>query len=168
MTSHDTCTSGTFRVLTVASLLWLKIEAPIPEPADCEVLSVIKFLNAQNPTSIENHRHLCQVYGHIRLVGQHISFRSSAGRCLIIILPWTGSHAKWFTFFLTPQEIPVRSTSAFSKSQRGGNECHGGSNPRRQTSTTHDTKVGPTVWQMSQFRWWMCWGIAQHLLFLFQ
>jgi hypothetical protein len=30
---------------------------------------------------------------------------------------------------------------------------HSGSNPRRQTSTTQYTEVGPTVSQMSQFRW---------------
>jgi hypothetical protein len=34
---------------------------------------------------------------------------------------------------------------------------HSGSNPRRQTSTTQYTDVGPTVWQMSQFRWRICW-----------
>ena len=48
MTSHDARTSGTFRVLTVASLQRLKLEALIPAPADCEVRSVIKFLNAQS------------------------------------------------------------------------------------------------------------------------
>ena len=42
MTSHDACTSGTSRVLTVASLQRLKMEALIPAPADCEVRSVIK------------------------------------------------------------------------------------------------------------------------------
>ena len=45
MTSHDAWTSGTYRVLTVASLQRLKVEALIPDPADCEVWSVIKFLN---------------------------------------------------------------------------------------------------------------------------
>ena len=36
MTSHDACTSGTSRVLTIASLQRLKKEALIPAPADCE------------------------------------------------------------------------------------------------------------------------------------
>ena len=45
MTSHNVCTSGTYQVLTVASLQRLKVEALIPAPADCEVWSVIKFLN---------------------------------------------------------------------------------------------------------------------------
>ena len=34
---HDTCTSGTSLVLTVALVRWLKIEVLIPAPADCEV-----------------------------------------------------------------------------------------------------------------------------------
>jgi hypothetical protein len=45
---------------------------------------------------------------------------------------------------------------------------HSGSNPRRQTSTTQYTEVGPTVWQMSQFRWRICWKKAEHLLYLLQ
>ena len=50
MTSHDACTSGTSRVLTVASLQRLKIEAPTAVPTDCEreVQSMITFLNAQH------------------------------------------------------------------------------------------------------------------------
>ena len=39
------------------------MEALIPAPADCEVRSVIKFLNAQNIAPIEIHRQLCRVYG---------------------------------------------------------------------------------------------------------
>ena len=91
MTSHDACTSGTSRVLTVAWLQRLKMEALIPAPGDCEVESVIKFLNAQSIAPIEIHRQLCQVYGHIWLNGQHISCSSSAGWWLIIIHPiaWT-------------------------------------------------------------------------------
>ena len=37
MTSHDACTSGTSRVLTVASLQRLKMEALTPAPTDCEL-----------------------------------------------------------------------------------------------------------------------------------
>ena len=55
ITSHDTCTSGTSRVLTVASLQQLKMEAHIPASADCEVWSMIKFLNAQSIAPIEIH-----------------------------------------------------------------------------------------------------------------
>ena len=52
MTSHDTCTE--------ASLQRFKMEALNPTPADCEVRSVIKFLNAQSIAPIEIHRQLCQ------------------------------------------------------------------------------------------------------------
>ena len=62
MTSHDACTSATSRVLTVASLQRLKTEILIPAPADCEVRSVLKVLNAQG-IAIEIHRQLCEVYG---------------------------------------------------------------------------------------------------------
>ncbi|KAJ4439459.1 hypothetical protein ANN_07583 [Periplaneta americana] len=54
---------GTSRVLSVASLHWLKMDVPIPAPAECEVRSVIKFLNAQGIAPIEIDRQLCQVYG---------------------------------------------------------------------------------------------------------
>ena len=59
-TSHDACTSGTSRVLTVASLQRLKMKALIPAPSDCEVWSVIKFLNTQNIAPVKIHRQLCQ------------------------------------------------------------------------------------------------------------
>ena len=52
MTSHDACTSGTFRVLTVTALKRLKMESFIPAPADCEVRSVI-VLNVQSIAPME-------------------------------------------------------------------------------------------------------------------
>ena len=55
MTSHDACTSGTSRVLTVASLQRLRMDALIPAPADCEIASTIKFLNAKSTAPIEIH-----------------------------------------------------------------------------------------------------------------
>ena len=58
--SHDSCTSGISRVLTIASLQRLKMKALIPAPANCEVLSVIKFLNAQSIAPIEIHSQLCE------------------------------------------------------------------------------------------------------------
>ena len=66
MTSHDACTSGTSRVLTLASLQRLKMEALIPAPADYEVRSVIKFLNEQSIASIEIH-HTGIVFGEFRV-----------------------------------------------------------------------------------------------------
>ena len=85
MMSYDVCTSGTSRVLSVALLQRLNMEALIPALSDCEVRSMIKVLNAQRIAPNEIHRKLCQVYGHTRLDGQHISCKNSAGRCLIII-----------------------------------------------------------------------------------
>ncbi|KAJ4445779.1 hypothetical protein ANN_12464 [Periplaneta americana] len=63
MSWHGACASGTSRVLSVASLHWFKMDVPIPAPAECEVRSVIKFLNAQGIAPIEIDRQLCQVYG---------------------------------------------------------------------------------------------------------
>ena len=63
MKLHEACTTGTSLGLTVASLQRLKMQALISAPADCEVRSVMKFLNAQSIALIEIHRQLCQVYG---------------------------------------------------------------------------------------------------------
>ena len=48
MTSHDTFTSGIPRVLTVASLQRLKMEALNPGTVNFEERSVMEVLNAQN------------------------------------------------------------------------------------------------------------------------
>ena len=144
------------------------METLIPAPADYKVRSVMKFLNAQSIAPMAICRQLCQVYGHTRLDGQHISCRSSAERCLIIIpIPITRNSLPVFPPFL--QEVPVRSAKMFSEWQRGEDECHtvvpipGGRLLRHR-----DTNVGSTVWQMSQFRRWICWKIPQCLLYLFQ
>ncbi|KAJ4438194.1 hypothetical protein ANN_14133 [Periplaneta americana] len=63
MSWHGTYASRTSRVLSVASLYWLKMDTPITAPAECEVRSVIKFLNAQGIAPIEIDRQLCQIYG---------------------------------------------------------------------------------------------------------
>ena len=84
-----------FMYLDMFTVYWIKLLlhyiiitlAGLPEfsqfivavPADFEVRPIIKFLNAQNIAPIQIHRHLCQVYGHTWLDGQHI-YRSSAGR----------------------------------------------------------------------------------------
>ena len=93
MTSHDACTSMSSRILTVASLQRLKMAALIRTPADCEVRSVIKFLNAQSIAPIEIHR---QLY-HIRLDDLAPSD---------------------FRLFLHLKKFLVRSASAFSEWQR--------------------------------------------------
>ena len=59
MMLHDVCTSRNSQVLTLASLQRLKMESLIPAPTNCEVRSVIKFLNAQSIAPIEI-RQLCQ------------------------------------------------------------------------------------------------------------
>ena len=124
MTSHDAFTSGTSRALTVASFQWLKIEALIPSPADCEVRSVIKFLNAKSMAPIEIHRQLCQVYGHTRLDGQHISCRSSDGWCLISMHPISRTSRPAISIFSYTSRNSCSITSAFSEWQRGEDECH--------------------------------------------
>ena len=87
MTCHGASTSGSLRVLTVSSLQRFNMEALIPAPADCEMWSMITSLNSQSIVPVEIHRQLCQVYGQTRLDDLHIPWRSSAGRCLIIIHP---------------------------------------------------------------------------------
>ena len=111
-TSHDASTTWTSRVLTVASLQRLKMEALIPAPADCEVGA------QRHSTSV------VPVCGHTRLDGQHISCRSSAGRCLIIIhLIARTSHPVNSIFSYTSRNSCLV-MPAFSKWQRDGDECH--------------------------------------------
>ena len=98
---------------------------------------------------------------------QHISCRSSAGMYLITHLQ-PGPRVQWFPSFLTPQEIPVQSVSAFSEWQRGGDEGHTVVPiPGGRLLWHRDTKAGPMIWQMSQFQRLICWKIAQHLLYMF-
>ena len=119
MTSHVACTSGTSRIITIASFQRLKMEALIPAPADCEVRSVIKFFNAKSIAPIEIHHELCQVYGLTRLDGQHISCRSSAGRCLINIHSITlTSRSVIFIFSYTSINSCWISVSVFKMRER--------------------------------------------------
>ena len=138
------------------------MKALIPAPADCEVRYMTKFLNVQSIAPIEIHRELCQVYGHTRLDGQRITCRWE------IIHPISRTSRPVISIFSYNSRNSCPVASVFSEWQRSEDKSHSGSNLRRHTSTTQDTKVGPTVWQMSQFRRWMCWKIVQHLLYLFQ
>ena len=133
MTSHDAFTRWTSRVLTVPSLQRLKMESLIPEPADCEVRSVITFLNAQSIASIERRRQLCQVYGSNVIMSkqmvrrwyreftkgrQHVHDEERNGRHSIITDELVRDpRPQWFPSFVTPQEILIRSASAFSEWQ---------------------------------------------------
>ena len=144
MTSHDTCTSGTYQILKVAALLRLKMEALIPAPAYCEARSVIKFLNTQSIAPIEFHRQLCHVYCHTQLDSQHMSCESSAGRC--------NHHPHYspdlapsdFDLFLHLKKFLPGQPQRF-QNNRGRDECHGGSSPTGQNSKTQDIKVGSTI-----------------------
>ena len=102
---------------TVTSLQRLKMAALITAPADCEVQSVMKFLTAQSIVLIEIHHQLCQIYGHTWLDGQHISFRGSAGRCLIIIHPITWTSCPVISIFsYNSNSCPV-STSIYQNNR---------------------------------------------------
>ena len=113
----------------------MKTKALIPAPADCEVRSVIKFLNAQNIERIEINRQLCQqsflagspllvaenchgapvVQKIVHQVGAKATDTRTQSKALGASIDNCGPS------ILTPQKIPVRSASAFSECQRGGN-----------------------------------------------
>jgi hypothetical protein len=60
------------------------MEALIPVPADCEVRSVIKFLNALSIAPIEIHRQLYRVYGPNVMSKQMVRRWCS----LVLVLVW--------------------------------------------------------------------------------
>ena len=62
----------------------------------------------------------------------------------------------------------VRSAPAFSGWQIGGDECHSGSNPRRQTCTTQGYKSWPHVMTNVSIPEVNMLKIAEDLLYLFQ
>ena len=178
MTSHDACTSGASRVLTVALLQRLKMETLIPAPANSEMRSVIKFLNAQSKVPIEIHRQLCLQYFTqisrsllhgppvvqkiVRQVGAKATYTRTQSNEHGVSIGNCGPP------FLSPQEIPVRSASKFSEWQSGGDECQSNSNPRRQTSMTQEYKRWSHSMTNFSIPEVICWKIAQHLLYLIQ
>ena len=102
--------------------------------------------------------------------GKHIFYRNSAGKCLTIQLIARTSRPVIFIFSYTSRNSCRSAPSiAFSEWERSGDECNtvvtipGGKSLRHRV-----TNVGPTVKQMSKFRRWKCWKLAEHLLFLFQ
>ena len=106
-------------------------------------------------------------FAHTRLGGKHISCRISAGRCSIIHpIVRTSRPVISIISFTSRNSCPV-SINVFRMT--GGDECHTVVAIPGDIRLRHrDTKVGPTVWQMSQFRKWICWNIAQNLLYMFQ
>ena len=139
------------------------LEVLIPALANCEVQFVIIFLNAQRIAPIEIHRQLCQVYDHTRLYSQQISCRIPT-RCLIISHPIARISRPVISIFsyTSWNSCPV-SVSVFrmTESRRWESQWL---QFRAADSTTQNTKVGPTVWQMSQSRRWIRWKIARYLL----
>ena len=135
----------------------------IPAPADCEVRSLIKFLNAQSIAPIEIHcqlwqqsfpadfsllvAHNCQGEPVVQKIVRQVGAKATDTR--------TQSKAYGVSIdncdpsFVTPQEISVCSASAFSEWQRGRDECQtvvpipGGRLLRHK-----DTEVGPTQAQI--------------------
>ena len=129
-TSHDACNSRTSHVLTIASLQRLKMEALIPTPADREVWSAIKVFEIKehsadlNPSSAvsglwphttRQSTHLLQEFSW-QVVNHHPPYSSDLA-------------PNDFHLFFDTSEISVRSASVFSKWQREGDECRGGSKP---------------------------------------
>ena len=91
--SHDACTSGTYRVLIVASLQRLKMEVLIPAPADSEVWSVI-VLNAQSIAPIEMY-HNKLVFGDLRFLITVLT--KLAGVHFMVSLSHQGKYCVGFT-----------------------------------------------------------------------
>ena len=158
MTLHDACTSGTSRVLTVASMQQLLMEALILAPADCEVLSVIKFLNMQSIVPIEMHYQLCQVYWpnvmskqmeyhwcrQFTAGWQHVYDEEHSGRLSILRKTlwslcgntlWTSCPVISIFSYTSRNFCPVI-VSIFRMIERRRWVSHSGSNPRWQTYTT--------------------------------
>ena len=98
--------------------------------------------------------------GPTRLDNQHISCRSSAVRTSDLA-PSDFHLSLHLMKFLSGKRQRFQNN-------RGGDESHslvpipGGGLLRHS-----DTKIGTTIWQISQFRRWKCWKISQHLLYLY-
>ena len=155
MTSHDSCTSGTSRVLTVASSQHLKLVALISAPADCEVRSMIKFLYTHIGAPNEIHRQFCQQSfpaDYPLLVAQNYHGVSVAQKIVrqVGAKATDSEHkAKRMESALTKlrsifsytsiNPCPV-SVSVYRMTERRRLVSHSGSNPRRQTFTTQGFK----------------------------
>ena len=117
------------------------MEALIPAPTDCEVRSVIKFLNAQSIVPIEIHCQLCQVYGHMAQRWTHLlqefTLQSRTSGPVISILSYTSRNS-------CPNSVSI------FRIQRSRDECHSGSNPKQQISMTQDTNVSIPEVNMSK------------------
>ena len=102
-----------------------------------------------------------------RFDGPLISCRSSAGRYLIILPIARTSRPVISIFSYTSRNSCPVSISVFRMTMRRRWVSHCDSNSRRLLGH-RDAKVGPAVWQVSHFRRWIYWKIAQHFLYLLQ
>ena len=159
MTSHDACTSGTTRVLTVASLQRLKMEALIPAPptVKCDLWQSFWMHRAQRPSKFivscarsmgltsresrwcivgaDNLQQVDNTCMMRRTVGGHPSLRTTLWSLCGNLAPSD------FHLFLHLKKFLSCQRQRFKEWRRGGDECHKEvSNPRQQTSTTDGYK----------------------------
>ena len=141
--------------------------------ANCEVRPVIKFLNVQSIVPIEIHCQLCQqsfpapCFTKLSVVQKTVRQVDSKATDTRIQSKVHGvSINNCGHLFLDLQKLISDQRQRFQNDREAEMSVteHSVPNPRRQTSATRDTKVGPTVWKMSQFRRW----IVEHLLYLLQ
>ena len=107
------------------------------------------------------------ILSHTWLGCQHNSCRNSAGKCLITH-PIAQPHTSDFHRFLHLKKFLSGQHQCFQNDRETEMIVTVVPIPGSRLLWYKDTKVGPTVWQMSQFWRWMCWKIAEHLLYLFQ
>ena len=157
-------------IITVVSLQRLKMEALIPAPADREVRSMIKFVKLQKfQRSIQNKRRGMLSAGVVLLHDNARSHKARRSTHLLLEFSWEVCNHPPYSPDLAPSDFHLflRLKKFLScqrqrfQNVRGGDECHTvvpipGGRLRRH----RDTKVGPKVWQMSQFRRWICLKIA--------
>ena len=169
MTSHDACTSGTLRVLTVASLERLKMET----------YSSTRRLWSDVP-----------VYDKVFECTEHIADRNSSA--LPGLLPHTARRSThllqefgWEVFNHHPSYSPDLAPSdihlflhlkkfLYRQRQRFQNDREAEMSvtvvpiPSGRLLRHRIQKIVPMVRQMFQFRRWICWKIVRHLLYLFE
>ena len=174
MTSHDTCSGGTSRVLTGASLQRLKLEAHIPAPADSEVRSVIKFWvqKAQCRSKFiasTASSHFSQISRSLmrKIVMEHLLFRKLCPRWLPKQL--TSEHkakrmnlemTMWSIFFYTLRNSCTASVFIISERRRWVSQWF-----QCRVADFYDAGIQKLI---PRFRRLICWKKAQYILHLFQ
>ena len=131
----------------------MKLEVLIPTPADCEVRSEIKFLNAQNIATIEILRQLYHVYAANVMskqmvsrwcrqftAGRQLHDEEHSGRPYIITDDLMELMISIFSY-TSRNSCPV--ASAFSKCQRSGDDCH--TEFQSQAADFYDTGIQTLV-----------------------